>query len=98
MQSKSIQNRHYIGKFYIEKHKLKDNLLSVKYSKNEVPPSQLRPRSISADVDVHLNLRTIIEKLVPRNGTLIARRYLIDVNPAVYQRRQGLAEQNLIDA
>ena len=47
MQSKSIQNRHYIGKFYIEKHKLKDNLLSVKYSKNEVPPSQLRPRSIS---------------------------------------------------
>ena len=58
MQSKSIQNRHYIGKFYIEKHKLKDNLLSVKYSKNEVPPSQLRPRSISTA------LRGLIEDVI----------------------------------
>jgi len=50
------------------------------------------------DVDIQLNLKTILVKLVPINGSLIEGRYLIDVNPAVYQRRQGLAEQNLIDA
>ena len=61
MQPKTIQNRHYIGNFYIEKHKLRDNLLSVKYSKNEVPPSALRPRSISTA------LRGLIEDVIADN-------------------------------
>ena len=61
MQPKTVQNRHYIGNFYIEKHKLRDNLLSVKYSKNEVPPSALRPRSISTA------LRGLIEDVIADN-------------------------------
>ena len=61
LQPKSIQNREYIDNFYIEKNKLKDNILSVKYAKNEVPPSQLRPRSISTA------LRELIEDVIKDN-------------------------------
>mgnify|MGYP004311734525 FL=1 len=61
MRDSTIQNRHYIGNFYIEKNKLKDNLLSIKYSKNEAPHTQLRPRSISAA------LRGLIEDVIANN-------------------------------
>jgi hypothetical protein len=61
LQQKSMDNREYIDKFYIEKNKLRDNILSVKYSKNEVPPSQLRPRSISTA------LRELIEDVIKDN-------------------------------
>ena len=43
------------------KNKLKDNLLSIKYSKNEAPHSQLRPRSISTA------LRGLIEDVIANN-------------------------------
>ena len=61
MRESTMQNRHYVGKFYIEKNKLKKNLLSIKYSKNEAPHSQLRPRSISTA------LRGIIEDVIVNN-------------------------------
>ena len=61
MRESTMQNRHYVGKFYIEKNKLKDNLLSIKYSKNEAPHSQLRPRSISTA------LRGLIEDVIANN-------------------------------
>ncbi len=61
MRDSTIQNRHYIGNFYIEKNKLKDNLLSIKYSKNEAPHTQLRPRSISTA------LRGLIEDVIANN-------------------------------
>ena len=58
LQQKSIDNREYIDKFYIEKNKLRDNILSVKYAKNEIPLAQLRPRSISTA------LRELIEDVL----------------------------------
>jgi len=61
MRQSTVENRHYIGNFYIEKNKLKDNLLSIKYSKTEAPLSQLRPRSISAA------LRGLIEDVIDDN-------------------------------
>ena len=61
MRDSTVQNRHYIGNFYIEKNKLKDNLLSIKYSKNEAPHTQLRPRSISTA------LRGLIEDVIANN-------------------------------
>ena len=68
-----MQNRHYIGKFYIEKNKLKDNLLSIKYSKNEAPHSQLRPRSISTALrglveDVRPEIRVAVGWALARRG------------------------------
>ena len=58
MQKKTLENREYLGNFYVEKNKLKDNILSVKYAKTEVPPSQLRPRSITTA------LRELIEDVL----------------------------------
>ena len=58
MQKKTLENREYLGNFYVEKNKLKDNILSVKYAKTEVPLSQLRPRSITTA------LRELIEDVL----------------------------------
>ena len=56
LQSKSERNRHYIGIFYVEKHKLNDeNLLSVKYSRTDSPVQKMRNIRISDDLKQIVN-------------------------------------------
>ena len=80
LQQKSIDNREYIDKFYIEKNKLRDNILSVKYAKNEVPPSQLRPRSISTA------LRELIEDVINDNYNEKVYKMLPDDDKRIFKK------------
>jgi len=58
----SKKNRHYIagsnGKFYIELHKLKENVLSVKYSSTDAHLTTVKVQMISDDV------KTLIEDVL----------------------------------
>ena len=56
----SKKNRHYIGdgKYYVELHKLKENLLSVKYSSTDAHLTTVKIQSISNDV------KTLIEDVL----------------------------------
>jgi len=46
----SKKNRHYLGKFYVEKHKLKDNILSVKYATTDAYIPNCKVQNISNDL------------------------------------------------
>jgi hypothetical protein len=52
LSEKSKKNRHYLNddKFYIELHKLKDNILSVKYSSNDAHLTTVKVQNISDDI------------------------------------------------
>jgi len=43
----SIKNRHYFGKFYLEKHKLADNILSVKYAGSDGHIPSLKVQTVT---------------------------------------------------
>ena len=52
LSEKSKKNRHYLNdnKFYIELHKLKDNILSVKYSSTDAHLTTVKVQNISDDI------------------------------------------------
>jgi hypothetical protein len=52
---KSQQNRHYLGMYYLEKKKLNENILSVKYSKTDSPILKLRSQKISNELKEIIN-------------------------------------------
>jgi hypothetical protein len=52
---KSQQNRHYLGMYYLEKKKLNENILSVKYSKTDSPIQKLRSQKISNELKEIIN-------------------------------------------
>ena len=60
LSEKSKKNRHYLNddKFYVELHKLKENILSVKYASNDAPLTTIRVQNISND------LKDIIEDVL----------------------------------
>ena len=50
--------RHYIGNFYVELHKLKDNILSVKYRKTDAYIPTVKTKHISN------KLKEVIEDVI----------------------------------
>lgn len=50
LREKSKINRHYLGKFYVEKHRLKDNILSVKYASTDAHIPTCKVQNISNEV------------------------------------------------
>ena len=52
LSEKSKKNRHYLNdnKFYIELHKLKENVLSVKYSSTDAHLTTVKVQNISDDI------------------------------------------------
>ena len=52
LSEKSKKNRHYVNddKFYIELHKLKENILSVKYASNDAHLTTVKVQNISDDI------------------------------------------------